>query len=221
MDDNGLEIFRWHTFNVRSILPQDWASQLLSIAEHHAQQITLIPDSPTSREVSDVTEVPTATVDGIVLSREAPWLLDLYRGPFRDLGQTVVQETLSPAGDPKIAANLNVQTGIKMRYEAHVDTNPLQGMLYVTDHPPGDGGELVVAQDVHAVGTVGIDSNASVIYPTSGCLIFFDARRNPHYVRPLRRRGATRVAVAMNFYTPSCPESSRPPDLTTHLFRHM
>ena len=30
--------------------------------------------------------------------------------------------------------------------------------------------------------------------------------------------GDIRVVVAMNYYTPSCPESDRPGDLTPHLF---
>jgi len=62
-----------------------------------------------------------------------------------------------------------------------------------------------------------VDQNASRIYPNSGHLIFFDARKHSHYVAPLVSLDAMRVVVAMNFYTPSCPESARPADLDAHL----
>ncbi|WP_353895552.1 2OG-Fe(II) oxygenase [Glycomyces tritici] len=105
-----------------------------------------------------------------------------------------------------------------MRYEAHVDSNPLQGLLYVTDHPPGAGGELVVAQCYDASGITQIEENSAQIYPKAGYLVLFDARKHAHYVRSLRSSDAVRVVAAMNFYTPDSPESSRPTDLTKHLF---
>jgi hypothetical protein len=49
-------------------------------------------------------------------------------------------------------------------------------------------------------------------------LIFFDGRCHPHYARPLLSGSDTRIVAVMNFYTESCPESTRPPGLNRHLF---
>jgi len=91
-------------------------------------------------------------------------------------------------------------------------------MLYVTTHPPGHGGELVVCNNAEASNVDQIDQDCSTIYPIAGHLLFFDGRHNPHYIRPMLQKGARRVAVAMNFYVPSVPEASRPPDLDEYLY---
>jgi hypothetical protein len=58
----------------------------------------------------------------------------------------------------------------------------------------------------------------TAIRPQAGHLIFFDGRRYPHYARPLASKSGTRIVAVMNFYTESCPESTRPPELNRHLF---
>jgi hypothetical protein len=57
-----------------------------------------------------------------------------------------------------------------------------------------------------------------VVQPRAGHLIFFDGRANPHYARPLMSESDTRVVAVMNYYTESCPESTRPPELNRHRF---
>ncbi|MGW5744580.1 2OG-Fe(II) oxygenase [Amycolatopsis sp. NPDC003861] len=161
-----------------------------------------------------------STVGGESLRQLTPWLFALYEGEFLSLAGRVTSEPVSVATRDKIAVNLNIQHGKSMRYEAHVDSNPVEGLLYVTDHPIGSGGELVVAQRADAVGVAEIDEISAVIHPVAGHLIFFDARQHAHYVRSLTRAEDSRIVVAMNFYTPSCPESARPADLDEHLFGH-
>jgi hypothetical protein len=157
-------------------------------------------------------------VGGVRVKQSVPWLYKLYRGFFRDLAQLGCLEPVFPATNPLYGAVLNIQSGRTMRYEAHVDSNPIEGLLYVTDHPRNTGGELVVSNNPHARTVKEIEGDCGVIYPVSGNLVLFDARRFPHYVRPLRSALSVRIVVAMNFYTPSCPESSRPADLNDHLF---
>jgi hypothetical protein len=157
------------------------------------------------------------TVGGLAIRRSLPWLYDLYRGLFLELACSCFGESVMIAKDDRYAINLNIQQGIKMRYECHVDSNPVEGLLYVTSHLPGDGGELVVSNVSAAVGPAEIDQNCTRILPTRGDLIFFDARQHPHYVTALTSPGACRVAVAMNYYTPSCTEEDRPTDLNKHL----
>jgi hypothetical protein len=200
------------------MLPADWSKELLTVAARHADVVEVEPTSVTSREASDVGSIETVTVPGDRLREAAPWLFDLYRGLFRDLGQTLVSEPLACATDDLYAAVLNVQRGSQMRYECHVDSNPMQGLLYVTSHMPGDGGELVVGNNSNAASVEEVDADCSTVYPVAGHLLFFDGRHSPHYVRSLNSDNAIRVVVAMNFYTPSSPESQRPSDLNHHLF---
>lgn len=122
-----------------------------------------------------------------------------------------------PAADDRYGIILNVQRGTGMRFECHVDSNPLTGLLFCTDHPAG-GGELVVGHDPAAADVDAIERDCSVIRPHAGHLIFFDGRKNPHYARPLALEADVRVVAVMNFYTGSCPESTRPPELNRHLY---
>jgi hypothetical protein len=121
-----------------------------------------------------------------------------------------------PALDDRYGIVLNVQHGTEMRFECHIDSNPLTGLLFCTDHRAG--GELVFAHDPDAADIDAIERHCSVIRPHAGHLIFFDGRSHPHYARPLVSRSDVRIVAVMNFYTESCPESTRPRELNRHLF---
>jgi hypothetical protein len=215
---NARREFTWKEFEAEPFLPQKWDEQIISFAAKNAVARTLTPTSVTSREASRELKIPVLTVGGKKIKEGLAWLFDLYRGTFRDIGQTCVDEPLVPATDERYAINLNIQRGTDMRYEGHIDSNPLEGLLYVTTHPPGTGGELVVCNRADAVGVEGITQDCKRIHPEKGKLIFFDARDHPHLVTPLRDASSVRVVVTMNYYVPSCPESSRPKDLNRHLF---
>ena len=76
----------------------------------------------------------------------------------------------------------------------------------------------MVAHDADATDIAAVEQDCSVIRPHSGHLIFFDARRYPHYARPLTAQYDMRVVAVMNYYTESCPESTRPSELNRHLY---
>ena len=147
-----------------------------------------------------------------------PWLYRLYRGYFLELAGETCAERVVPALDDRYGVVLNVQRGTAMRFECHVDSNPLTGLLFCTDHPAGTGGELVFAHDPARVWRRDVEKDCSVLRPHAGHLIFFDGRRHPHYARPLLAEPHVRIVAVMNFYTDSCPESTRPPELNRHLF---
>jgi hypothetical protein len=114
---------------------------------------------------------------------------------------------------------INVQRGEHRRgYECHVDSTPVSTLLHVTTHPPGAGGELVVANRGDVVGRGAVDADPSNIYPVAGRFVVFDGRGHTHYVKPLTNPDDVRVAVVMNYYTPSVTEDDRPDDLDDHLF---
>ena len=59
----------------------------------------------------------------------------------------------------------------------------------------------MIAHDAAARDIAAVERDCSVIRPQTGHLIFFDARRHPHYARPLTAPSDMRVVAVMNFYT--------------------
>jgi hypothetical protein len=175
------------------------------------------PKTPVlTREAEDVSRVKRGRVHASQVQERLPWLPELYHGDFLELANDAWHEPVAVAGDDRYGVVLNVQHGTSMRFESHVDSNPLTGLLFFTSHP--QGGELVVGQDESARSIEDIESNCSVIQPHAGHLVFIEGRQLPHYARPLARDDDTRVLAVMNYYTESCPESTRPRELNRHLY---
>jgi hypothetical protein len=211
-----IDRFHWITLDVRSLLPPDWQNQVLSVAKRFANRKILVPQHSTSREANKDSRLPTQTVGGETVDAHLPWLRGLYEREFRDFAQMTTSEPVSIMSDPQFAMALNVQSGHD-RYECHVDTNPIEGLLYATTHREGCGGELVVSNRGQAQSVEEVDGDASIIEPKAGYLIFFNGRHHSHYVAPLKEPKDVRVVVGMNYYVPSWPETMRPPDLNRHL----
>ncbi|HTF09519.1 MAG TPA: 2OG-Fe(II) oxygenase [Asanoa sp.] len=212
----GANRFNWITYDVTSALPATWREDLVRVARNDRITKHLVPPHSTSREGADVSSLQIMTVRGVTVWERLPWFIDLYCGYFRDLYQEATGRSVYPSDDRRYAVVMNVQEGTD-RYECHVDTNPVEALLYVTDHPRGTGGELVVANNVDARSVEEVDADCSILYPVSGHIVFFDARRFPHYVRAMNEPGL-RVAVGMNYYTDACPEETRPEDLNEYLY---
>jgi hypothetical protein len=211
-----LSRFRWTTYDVRTLMPDNWESAVLSAAAELATSKTLLTRHSTSREARADLALRAEGVSGRPLSERLPWLRRLYETTFRDLAQLTTIEPVSIMGDPQFGIVLNVQRGSD-RYECHIDTNPIEGLLYCTSHPEGSGGELVVSNHGDVSSVQEVDADATIVEPKAGYLVFFDGRHHAHYVRQLRNQDSLRVVAAMNFYVPSCPEASRPKDLNLHL----
>jgi hypothetical protein len=207
--------FHWTTFDLTGQLPADWQYDLVKTAA--GADIREFPRTPIlSREATDVSRIRRGRVDADRVRDVLPWLYRLYRDDFLKLANDVWTEPVMPARDDRYGIVLNVQRGTTMRFECHVDSNPLTGLLFCTDHLAG--GELVFANDP-AAGDVGaVERDCSVIRPHAGHLIFFDGRSYPHYARPLMSESETRIIAVMNYYTESCPETTRPPELNRHRF---
>jgi 2OG-Fe(II) oxygenase superfamily len=207
--------FRWTTFDLNDWLPPGWQQDVAAAAK--AAEVRAFPRTPViSRERLEVQQIPRGRVHADQVRYHLPWLFKAYRNELLELAREVSTEPVSAAQDDRYGVVLNVQRGAGMRFECHVDSNPLTGLLFCTDHQAG--GELVIANDTEAAGVAEIDRNCSVIRPHAGHLIFFDARRYPHYARVLTADSETRVVAVMNFYTESCPESTRPRELNRHLY---
>jgi 2-oxoglutarate-Fe(II)-dependent oxygenase superfamily protein len=208
-------MFRWTTFDLNGILPADWQRDLRAVAAQ--ADFRGFPRTPVlSREAPGVLHIVRGRVHAHQVRESLPWLYALYRGMFLELAQTACTEPVALARDDRYGVVLNVQRGTAMRFECHVDSNPLTGLLFCTDHHAG--GELVVAHDAAAADIAAVERDCSVIRPHAGHLIYFDARNRPHYARPLTSVSDVRVVAVMNFYTESYPESTRPAELNRHLY---
>ena len=207
--------FRWTTFDVTGSLPPNWQHEISAVAK--GADFRKFPRTPLlSREAPEVSHIARGRVHADQVRHRLPWLHEAYRREFLRLAAEAAQEHVLPARDHRYGIVLNVQQGTEMRFECHVDSNPLTGLLFCTDHP--EGGELVIAHDESAADINAVDRNCSVIRPHAGHLIYFDARKHPHYARALTAASGMRVVAVMNFYTESCPESTRPAELNRHLY---
>jgi hypothetical protein len=171
-----------------------------------------------TREAVGVSHVKRGRVHAAQVQDNLPWLIDLYHGDFRDLAEQAWNEPVNTAHDPRYGVVLNVQRGTSMRFECHVDSNPVTGLLFFTNHDKG--GELAVAKDKDkpAWSIDDIEKDCSVIPPHAGHLVFIDGRWHSHYARPLIHEDDVRILAVMNYYTESCPESTRPKVLNHHLY---
>jgi hypothetical protein len=198
--------FSWRTWDVNSLLPLGWQAEIIAVVDRYARERTFETNT-FSREGDADNAVKSLAVSNARVRVELSWLEAMYEGLFRELTQLTTDERVSAACKESHRPALNAHRGAGMRHECHVDSNPKQALLYVTDHPKGSGGELVVSNRPDATGISEVDEDCSVIYPVAGNLVVFDARRFPHYVRPLRVSDQLRVVAAMNYYVPSCPEA--------------
>ena len=209
--------FHWTTFDLASSFPGTWQHEIAGVAVE--ADFREFPRTPIlSRESQDVEHIFRGRVDAAHVRQYLPWLYRLYRERFLELARDACAEPVMAARDDRYGIVLNVQRGTEMRFECHVDSNPLTGLLFCTDHLAGAGGELVLAHDPTAADIDTIERDCSVIRPHVGHLIFFDGREHPHYARPLLSRSDVRIVAVMNFYTESFPESTRPRELNHHLF---
>ncbi len=207
--------FWWITFDVTDLLPANWQDDVLAVAA--SADFREYPRTPIlTREAEDVASINRGRVHADRVQQDLPWLIELYHGTFRDLAQRVWTEHVVTAADDRYGVVLNVQQGPSMRFECHVDSNPLSGVLFCSDHRAG--GELVVAHDRAATDLESVERHCSVIRPHAGHLLFFDGRDHPHYARTLLSETDVRILAAMNFYTESFPESTRPRELNHHLY---
>jgi len=209
--------FRWTTFDLTSQLPGNWRQEIAAAARE-ADFREFPRTQILSREAADVSHISRGRVHAGDVRRDLPWLYKFYRSSFLELAQATCAEPVAPALDDRYGVVLNVQRGTRMRFECHVDSNPLTGLLFCTDHLAGAGGELVFAHDPAAADVDSVERDCSVIRPHAGHMIFFDGRLYPHYARVLASESDMRIAAVMNFYTESCPESTRPAELNRPLF---
>ncbi len=208
--------FIWCRYDLKNKITKHVNSVTLNKMVSLATYSDLIPDNHTSRENSNVDKIPVYTVDGTTIRKEFKWLFELYENEILSYANKCLNKKVYIAKNDIYAININIQKGVDMRYECHIDSNPLQGILYLSEHD--SGGELVVSNNISSIGVKEIEEDSIIVMPKFGELHLFDLKQHPHYVRPLTSNNEVRLAVTMNFYTNKSPESDRINTLNKHLF---
>jgi hypothetical protein len=145
--------------------------------------------------------------DGVAVKYHLQWLYDLYAGYLKEFCASKFGTPLYPANLLHTTVNINQLSGRGARYEWHVDSNPVTGLLFVTDAPVGFGGSLVFKPE---------GGSRSIVRPTAGTFICFDAREIPHCVTALRTN-SVRISIPMNYYD-SEHDQARPADLDEQIY---
>jgi len=204
------------SFDVNRSLPPDWrdsVSSCLAVAGRHTR---FDGHSNTSRErcFPRARQASATVVDGAGIRSSMPWLLDLYEGLFLGLANSLGLGGFEAANGQRSAVNVN-RLDVGERYEWHVDSNPLTGVLLLSTHVGSGGGALVFRPDPFE-GTA--QSWEVRVTPSQGTLLLFDARRSAHTVEPVVS-GPPRISAPMNFYV-SGAEQQRPDDLDAYLYEY-
>jgi hypothetical protein len=209
--DAPFPIFR---ADCRGVLPGDWRPQITDCVSTFVEFGFLSGLSSTSRQaqLGSFADHIVGTTTGKVVQDQLPWLMEFYRGHVLQLGNRLGLDEFVVSDDERSCVNINVlPTG--SGYEWHVDTNPLTGLLFVTDHPAGAGGELVFRPDPLVRAN---EDWELTVFPEAGFLLLFDAREAAHAVRPVA--GVTdRISVPMNFYYANA-QGDRPDHLDRYLY---
>lgn len=189
------------------LLPKNWNLHIKKVAEKYSYYVKLDGKSSTSREPEDTKGAEVFVVEGDVIADKLNWLHNLYQKEFLDFANKNFNGLYDFSENLKSGTNINLLKGKNARYEWHVDSNPLTGVLFVTTHKKNDGGELVFK----------LPTETLTVYPKSGTLILFDAREIPHTVLPLQKEGI-RVSVPLNFYNRGQVQT-RPDDLDSYIYK--
>lgn len=201
-------------YDVSELLPATWAKDVARCVEVRGERQQLDGRSSTSRDgvFAEPDEAPATAVvvDGLDVASRLPWLDQLYRGTFLTMANSLDLGGFECAHDRASGINVNaVDTGA--RYEWHVDSNPLTGVLFLSG--PHEGGDLVFRPDGRPPASTEWTER---IAPVPGSLLLFDARAAAHRVEPVLG-GGTRLSAPMNYYVAG-QEQARPDDLDPYLY---
>lgn len=204
---NSKKIYKEYNLIELGLLPVNWYDDTIQLAQSNSYLVHLDGKSSTSREPADSNGADVFVVDGKAIIENLSWLDKLYRNELLEIANNDFGSDYCISNSVENGININYLKGLNSRYEWHVDSNPLTGILYVTTHKQGEGGELVFK----------VGEEMQQVFPTSGTFILFDAREIPHTVLPLQT-DAFRISVPMNFYFKN-QEQVRPPDLDSYIYK--
>jgi len=208
LNNQESKVYKSFDLEQLGLLPRDWQKQVEDTVLNLAKLVHLDGKSSTSREPDDTEGCDCYILTGDIIQKELNWLYRLYTNELVELATAEAKTPMNYSNDVESSIVINSLRGVDARYEWHVDSNPLTGILYATTHKKGEGGELVFKTN----------SNLIKVIPTAGKFILFDARDIPHCVFPLTVN-LRRSSIPMNFYFQDQELiEDRPDDLNNYLF---
>lgn len=204
---NNSKIYKKYDLLDLNLLPPNWYECILELANSKSYLIHLDGNSITSREPTGSKGTDVFVVDGEEIETSLSWLNNLYKNELLSIVNDNSLDNFCISNSVKNGININYLKGKNARYEWHVDSNPLTGILFATTHHKGEGGELVF----------NTKASLETVYPKKGIFILFDAREIPHTVYPLLT-DTFRISVPMNFYLDGV-DQNRPLDLDSYIYK--
>lgn len=174
------------------LLTPEELDQMAAVAASKARAAQLRGDVSTSLESRD-SVIDYRLVDGDMVTTALPKLDSLYRNEFLEQVRRAFAGDYVISPDRVNGVNINVVEGTGGRYEWHVDSNPLTGLLVMTPSDALTGGRLIFGKD---------SDSQTALSLFAGQLLFFDARQTPHAVESLRGDW-TRITAPMNYFVKS------------------
>lgn len=181
--------------------------EALAVAQAHGSQVTLEGTQPSSTlEQSDI-PLQYSITDGSEIATRLPLIMTLYRQAIPSFIADYIGLDIVPSRFEKSSITLNLLEGSGSRYEKHVDSNSITGLLFASSLTPEDGGAL----RLYYPGRAPLD-----VLPRAGTFLLYDARWVPHEVMPLCRN-TSRLSLPMNYFLPTDIEE-RPAHLDDYIF---
>jgi len=155
------------------------------------------PDSPLTYRIAS----------GDAITEEIPRIYRLYAEELPELVKAYTGISIVPSKFRRSAITLNLLSQGE-RYEMHVDSNSVTGLLYANSLSKADGGAL----RLYYPGSEGPFD----IQPVAGDFLLYDARWVPHEVSTVLTSEG-RLSLPMNYFLDTDIES-RPEHLDRYLF---
>ena len=172
------------------LVTEDDIDQALAVAETHARRVSLEGPQPSSTMERPDVALEYFVADGTVIAAELPNIMTMYRELIPAFTQSYIGLEIVPSKFERSSIMFNLLRGQGCRYEKHVDSNSVTGLLFASTLTPEDGGAL----RLHYPGAEPMD-----IYPSRGTFLLYDARWVPHEVMPLLR-DVVRLSMPMNYF---------------------
>ena len=200
MDDVAIyhknqRLFDYHTIDLRDTLPEGWAEQVIA-AKDKSKRVKWAERGPGSLEDEGL-DYRVMTAD--LIREHLPWLWqwftsNLMRRKITDLIGAPVLVECSAEVESAININYVGGQGAMQRYLWHQDPQRWTMVLFVTEHPVGEG-----ALQLRPIGTMESDLILDV-QPKRGYACIFDSAAMPHAVQAVAD-GVTRVSIPMVYLT--------------------
>lgn len=188
------------------VIDQGFLDRVFKLSVTHSKDATLVGGTSTSLE-DEGTLLKYRLLDGNDVSYYLPELAELYTTTLVQIASRLSGLTLRRSPDSVNGVNVNVLRAKGGRYEWHVDSNPVTGLLVLSHCDAAVGGRLLFERDA---------ARQTAFCMRPGHFLVFDATKTPHAVEPVLG-DAPRVTAPMNFFIEG-EVVSRPVDLDATLY---